>query len=382
MAWLYTRLASARIFMNNYPVMLQEIKDRIQRARIRATMSANAEMLLMYWDVGRLIAERQSTEGWGAKIIQRLAKDIRNELPEVKGFSERNLKRMLLFYNEYNMLQFGPPTVAQIAAGDASLLGPSPVAQSAQGKASGPDSQLLDFVPRLPWAHNVVLLGLKDKVARLWYMAKTIEHGWSKAWLSEQIKRGAFERQGQAVTNFGVQLPSTQSALAQEALKDPYIFDFLTLEERFHERELETGLVTHVEKFLLELGAGFAFLGRQYHLAVSDQDFYIDLLFYHTKLHCYVVVELKSGNFKPEYVGKVNFYCSAVDDILRHELDNPTIGLILCQTNDRIIAEYTLKKVNTPIGVSEYELTRALPENLKSSLPTIEELEDRLEESL
>lgn len=368
--------------MNNYPAILQEIKDRIRRAQIRATLSANTEMLLTYWDVGRIIAERQSTEGWGAKIIQRLAKDIRNELPEVKGFSERNLKRMLLFYNEYNMLQFGPPAVAQIAASDTSPIGPPPVAQLAQENASGPDCQLLDFILHLPWAHNVVLLGLKDKSARLWYMAKTIEHGWSKAWLSEQIKHRAFERQGQAVTNFAVQLPSPQSALAQEALKDPYIFDFLTLEEQFHERELETGLVTHVEKFLLELGAGFAFLGRQYHLTVGDQDFYIDLLFYHTKLHCYVVIELKSGNFKPEYVGKVNFYCSAVDDILRHELDNPTIGLILCQTNDRVIAEYTLKKVNTPIGISEYELTRALPENLKSSLPTIEEIENRLEESI
>ena len=211
-------------------------------------------------------------------------------------------------------------------------------------------------------------------------MTQTLEHGWSHDWLACQIKNNAYERQGRAVTNFVTHLPAPQSALAQESLKDPYVFDFLTLEEPFHERELETGLVAHVEKFLLELGSGFAFIGRQYHLAVSEQEFYIDLLFYHTKLHCYVVIELKKGKFKPEYAGKVNFYCSVVDDVLRHEHDNPTIGLILCQANDRVVAEYTLRDINKPIGVSEYELTRALPDNLKSSLPTVEEIEERLEE--
>lgn len=346
--------------------MLQEIKDRIRQAQLKAVMSVNTEMLLMYWDVGRIIAERRSAEGWGTKIIQRLARDIRNELPEIKGFSERNLKRMSFFYNEYAELQIGPPVVAQLPA----------------ESGTAHNSQLLKLALRLPWAHNILLLGLKNRAARLWYMEQTLKHGWSKRQLEDHIKHQNHERHGKAVTNFSGQLPSSQSALAQEALKDPYIFDFLTLEEPFHERELETGLVAHVEKFLLELGAGFAFLGRQYHLTVSDQDFYIDLLFYHTKLRCYVVVELKSGKFKPEYAGKVNFYCTAVDEILRHDQDNPTIGLILCQTNDRIIAEYALKKVNTPIGVSEYELTRALPENLKSSLPTIEEIEDQLEENI
>ncbi|MGL4207902.1 MAG: PDDEXK nuclease domain-containing protein [Candidatus Adiutrix sp.] len=352
--------------MKNYQVMLEEIKNRIQQAQLKAAMSVNVEMLLMYWDVGRIIAERRSTEGWGAKVIQRLANDIRNELPEIKGFSERNLKRMFSFYCEYKELSIGPLAVAQLE----------------KESAVAHELQLLKLVLRLPWAHNIVFLGIKNRITRRWYMEKTLENGWSKDWLSTQIKHNTYERQGTSVTNFADQLPATQSALAQEVLKDPYIFDFLTLEEKFHERELETGLVTHVEKFLLELGAGFAFLGRQYHLVVSDQDFYIDLLFYHTKLRCYVVIELKSGKFKPEYAGKVNFYCTAVDDILKHDMDNPTIGLILCQTNDRIIAEYTLRKVNTPIGISEYELTRALPDNLKSSLPTIEEIEDRLEENL
>jgi predicted nuclease of restriction endonuclease-like (RecB) superfamily len=361
--------------MMNYPALLNEITERIRQGQFRATMAVNAELLALYWDVGRIVAERRTAEGWGAKIIQRLAVDIRNDLPEIKGFSERNLKRMFAFYNEYKELQFRPPALAQIAQDGSSSIGPPPVAQLPEG-----EHRMLGLVVLLPWAHNSMLLGVKNRNARLWYMEHTLEHGWSKDWLASQIKSDLYARQGKATTNFATHLPSSQSALAQESLKDPYLFDFLTMEEPFHERELETGLVGHVEKFLLELGAGFAFVGRQYHLAVSDQDFYIDLLFYHTKLHCYVVIELKKGQFKPEYAGKVNFYCSAVDDLLRHEQDNPTIGLILCQTTDRVVAEYTLRDMAKPIGVSEYQLTRALPEHLKSSLPTVEEIEERLEE--
>ena len=209
-------------------------------------------------------------------------------------------------------------------------------------------------------------------------MHQTIELGWSRDTLVAMIKGKAHERQGKAVSNFAARLPSPQSELAQQLLKDPYIFDFLTIEEPFHERELETGLIRHLEKFLLELGAGFAFVGRQYHLEVSDRDFYLDLLFYHLKLRCFIVIELKKGDFKPEYAGKMNFYCSVVDDLLRNETDQPTIGLILCQTKDRILAEYTLRDIHKPIGISDYELTRALPENLKSSLPTVEEIEAEL----
>ncbi|WP_027188244.1 PDDEXK nuclease domain-containing protein [Desulfovibrio cuneatus] len=364
----------------NYPLLLKEIKDRIRQAQVRAALSANAEMLFMYWDVGRIIAERRSVEGWGTKIIQRLAQDIRNDLPETKGFSERNLKRMLAFHNEYRALSIMPTALAQLPIHASTPIRPTALAQFSPADTSNPDAQILQFVLLLPWAHNATLLGVKETSTRLWYMAQTLEHGWSHDFLVSQIKSNAHERLGKATTNFSTHLPTPQSALAQEVLKDPYLFDFLTLEEPFHERELETGLVGHVEKFLLELGAGFAFMGRQYHVAVNSQDFYIDLLFYHTKLHCYVVIELKKGKFKPEYAGKVNFYCSVVDDVLRDEQDNPTIGLILCQTNDRIVAEYTLRNVTTPIGVSEYELTRALPEAFKSSLPTVEEIEERLEE--
>lgn len=362
----------------NYPVLLKEITDRIRQGQLRASMAVNVELLALYWDVGRIVAQRQGEEGWGAGIIPRLAQDIRNELSEIKGFSARNIDRMLAFYREYRELKFSPPPVAKIEATmPEAVISPPPVAKL---HADNEPSEIFDIVLRLPWAHNIVLLGVKDHAARLWYMERTLEYGWSKDWLAAQIKSELYSRQGRAVTNFSLRLPAPQSALAQETLKDPYKFDFLTLEQPFHERELEAGLVAHVEKFLLELGAGFAFLGRQYHLVVGEKDFYVDLLFYHTKLRCHVVVELKNDEFRPEHAGKVNFYCTAVDEILRSEGDNPTIGLILCLTQDRVVAEYTLRKIDAPIGISEYQLTRALPKEFQSSLPTVEEIEERLEE--
>ncbi|PYV09260.1 MAG: DUF1016 domain-containing protein, partial [Acidobacteria bacterium] len=243
-----------------------------------------------------------------------------------------------------------------------------------------PDGQQL--VAQIPWAHNVLLMQrVKEPTARLWYMQQTLANGWSRNVLLAMIQSEAHRRQGQALTNFERLLPPPQSDLARQMLKDPYIFDFLTLEEPFHERELETSLLHHLERFLLELGQGFAFVGRQLHLEVGDSDFYIDLLFYHLKLRCFVVIDLKTGEFKPEYAGKMNFYLSVVDDQLRHESDAPSIGLILCQDRNHIIAEYALRGVSKPIGVSEYELTRALPPNLQSALPTVEEIEAELAES-
>ena len=362
----------------NYSALLKEITDRIRQGQLRASMAVNIELLSLYWDVGRIVAKRQEEDGWGAGVIPRLARDIRNDLPEIKGFSVRNIGRMLAFFREYNELEFLPPTVTKIEphTEDYPILPPPVLKLPTNTKLS----KIHDFILRLPWAHNVVLLGVKDRAARIWYMEQTLEHGWSKDWLASQIKADLYSRQGRAVTNFSLRLPAPQSALAQETLKDPYKFDFLTLEEPFHERELEVGLIAHVEKFLLELGSGFAFLGRQYHLTVGNSDFYVDLLFYHTKLRCYVVVELKNDEFRPEHAGKINFYCTAVDDLLRAEGDNPTIGLILCLTQDRVVAEYTLRNIYAPIGVSEYQFTRALPDNLKSSLPTVEEIEERLED--
>ena len=360
-----------------YGELLIEIKNRIRHGQNRAALLANAEMIAMYWDIGRMIHNRQREKGWGAGVIPRLAVDLKNDLPDVKGFSERNIKRMLAFFREYPRIGIAPQPVAQL---DGMEPRPEKVPQPAAQLLEKKDNTILQrLVLKIPWGHNILLMEkIKDLEIRYWYMKKTIEQGWSRHTLGAMIKSLAHERQGIAVSNFSARLPSPQSEMARELLKDPYLFDFLTIEKSFHERELETGLVRHLEKFLLELGSGFAFVGRQYHLEVSDRDFYLDLLFYHLKLHCFIVIELKKGDFKPEYAGKVNFYCSVVDDLLRHETDQPTIGLILCQTKDRILAEYALRDIHKPVGISDYELTRALPESLKSSLPTVEEIEAEL----
>ena len=361
-----------------YGGLLTDINDRIRQAQTKATLSANTEMILMYWDIGRMIQQRQQMEGWGTGIIPRLSRDIRNELPEIKGFSERNIGYMIRFFREYKDLSILQQAVAKLPGASAKVETLSPI--ETKIGASAQHENLQQLVAKIPWGHNVLLMEkVKDLPTRFWYMHQTIEQGWSRDTLATMIKGKAHDRQGQTVSNFSAHLPESQSELAQQLLKDPYLFDFLTLEEPFHERELETGLIRHLEKFLLELGSGFAFVGRQYHLAVSDKDFYLDLLFYHLKLRCFIVVELKKGDFKPEYAGKMNFYCSVVDDQLKQEIDQPTIGLILCQTKDRILTEYALRDINKPIGISDYELTRALPENLQSSLPTVEEIEAELE---
>ncbi|MFP1760035.1 PDDEXK nuclease domain-containing protein [Lonsdalea quercina] len=367
----------------NYPALLTDIKQRVRHAQVRAMLAVNAELIRLYWDIGALIDQRQKQEGWGAAVIPRLAKDLHNELPEEKGFSERNIKRMLAFYREYPHLaacaEKVPQAVAQIATKGK---GPQAVAQNCEGPVPPTDATLIfptDLLLSLPWGHHAELIAkVKDPATRQWYMRAAIENGWSRNILLMQIETAAHQRQGKAASNFALRLPPSDSDLAQQTLKDPYLFDFLTLEAGFHERELETGLIGHLEKFLLELGQGFAFVGRQFHLDLGGDDFYIDLLFYHLKLRCYVVIDLKRGDFKPEYAGKMNFYCNVVDDKLRHETDKPTIGLILCQKSNRVLAEYALRGMEKPIGVSSFELTRALPETLQSSLPSIEQIEREL----
>jgi predicted nuclease of restriction endonuclease-like (RecB) superfamily len=357
-----------------YSALLADIKTRIRQAQHRGMLAVNAEMVRLYWDIGRLIQDRQRQEGWGTGVIPRLARDLRNELPELKGFSERNIGYMIRFAREYDTSIILQQPVAKL---------PVPTNTAENLAPSGTPTLVQDLVVQLPWGHNIVLMErIKDLPTRLWYARQVINQGWSRDTLASMIKSRVHLRHGAAVTNFASRLPASQSELAKQLLKDPYIFDFLTLEEPFHERELETGLVRHLEKFLLELGQGFAFVGRQYPLSVGEDDFYIDLLFYHLKLRAFVVIELKRGRFRPEYAGKMNFYCSIVDDKLRHETDQPTIGLILCQTKDRFIAEYALRDINKPIGVADYELTRALPDNLKSSLPSIEEIEAELQSEL
>jgi predicted nuclease of restriction endonuclease-like (RecB) superfamily len=349
--------------------LLEEVKTRIRAAQTRAVLSVNAEMVRLYWDVGRIIHQRQQREGWGAAVIPRLARELRNELPDVKGFSERNIGRMIACFRGHpDPARFLPQAVAQIHRG---LILPQPVA-----KLSAERDSLLWMIP---WGHHALLLAkLAEPGERIWYMQQTLANGWSRNVLALAIERRAHQRHGKAITNFAQLLPSPQSDLAQQTLKDPYIFDFLTLERPFRERELEVGLIQHLEKFLLELGQGFAFVGRQYRLEVSDEDFHIDLLFYHLRLRSFVVIDLKTGPFKPEYAGKLNFYCNVVNNQLRHPADEPTIGLILCQTKDRVLAEYALSGIDKPIGVSTYELTRALPARMKSALPTVEEIEAEL----
>ena len=327
-----------------YAEFLADLKERIRRARVKAALSANRELILLYWEIGRMILERQKKEGWGSKVIDRLAQDLRREFPDIRGFSARNLKYMRAFAEAYPDKEF----VQQVAA-------------------------------QIPWFHHCVLLDkVKDTAERIWYIQQTIEHGWSRNVLVHQIESGLYHRKGKAITNFDRTLPAPQSDLAQEMLKDPYVFDFLGLTEGIRERELERQLIARIRDFLLELGVGFAFVGSQVHLEVGGEDFYLDLLFYHLKLRCYVVIELKTGEFKPEYAGKMNFYLSAVDDLLRHPDDKPSIGIILCKSKNKVIVEYALRDTNKPIGVSSYRLTRALPEDIKGILPSVEELEREL----
>lgn len=384
--------SSASSLPSGFADLLGEVKLRIRTAQTRAMFSVNAELIRLYWDIGRMIEDRQQREGWGASVIPRLSAELRNELPELKGFSERNIGRMIAFFREYPdptiilpqaaaklpKSQNLPQAAAKIRAGKKStqlVAKTGPSEKVPQAVAPLPESLLWS----IPWFHHVILIEkVKDLTARRWYMEQTLANGWSRNVLTLMIESDAHRRTGTAVSNFDQQLPAPQSDLVRQTLKDPYIFDFLTLDEPFHERELETELVRHLEKFLLELGQGFAFVGRQYRVTVGEDDFYIDLLFYHLRLRAFVVIDLKTGPFKPEYAGKLNFYCNVVNDQLRHEQDHPTIGLILCQTKDNVLAEYALTGIAKPIGVSSYELTRALPKSLQSALPTVEQIEAEL----
>jgi predicted nuclease of restriction endonuclease-like (RecB) superfamily len=373
------RPREATIVRSGFAALVTEVKGRIQAAQTRAMLAVNAELVRLYWDIGRIIDERQQREGWGAAVIPRLASELRNELPELKGFSERNIKLMLAFYREYpNPGEFVQQAVSQLPGAAKS---PQLVAKIRPSEKVQPPVAQLPATTfwAVPWAHHVIIVQkVKDLPTRRWYMEQTLANGWSRNILALQVDAQAHARHGKAVSNFAAMLPAPQSDLVQQTLKDPYIFDFLTLTEPFQERELETALVRHLEKFLLELGQGFAFVGRQYRLDVGGEDFYIDLLFYHLRLRAFIVIDLKKGKFKPEYAGKLNFYCNVVNDRLKHATDAPTIGLILCQTKDHLLAEYSFAGIDKPIGISTYELTRALPKELQSALPTVEEIEAEL----
>jgi predicted nuclease of restriction endonuclease-like (RecB) superfamily len=324
---------------DGYAELLGELKERIAAARVGAALAVNQELILLYWSIGRDILNRQTAQGWGARVIDRLSADLRRDFPEMTGLSARNLKYMRMFADAY------------------------------------PDRGIVQqLVARLPWGHNVRLIEtVKDASERLWYARQAIEHGWSRNVLVHQVGMKLFHRQGRALTNFNRTLPAPQSELAQELVKDPYSFEFLGIGPEMSERELERGLLEHLRAFILELGKGFAFVGSQYHLEVGGQDYYLDLLFYHLRLRCFVVLELKIEEFQPEFAGKMNFYLSAVDDRLRHETDAPSIGIILCQAKNEVVVEYALRDSSKPMGVAQYVLSPALPARLQADLPTAEE---------
>lgn len=328
-----------------YKQWLAELKAKVRSIQLKAAVSVNKELLLFYWDLGADIVRKQAASNWGDGFIKQLSVDLRAEFSNAKGFSERNLKyirQWFLFYSE--SLTIGQQPIAQLV--------------------------------EIPWGHNLTIISkCKDVQEALYYANNTIQNNWSRAVLTHQIESKLFEREGKAITNFATTLPSPNSDLAKETLKNPYTFDFLTLSKDYTERDLENGLIEHITHFLLELGAGFAYIGRQIQLQVGTREFFLDLLFYHTRLHCYVVIELKVVDFEPEHAGKLNFYIKAVDEQLRKDGDAPTIGLLLCKSRDKLVAEYALSDINKPIGISEYQLTQALPETLKSSLPSIEDIE-------
>jgi predicted nuclease of restriction endonuclease-like (RecB) superfamily len=334
--------------LKEYKEFFKEIKERILTSQVKAALAVNHELINLYWEIGSKIHLKQKDEGWGAKTIENLAKDLKSTFPKMKGFSLTNIKYMVQFAKEYPEFAISQQVVGQI-----------------------------------PWGHNILLLQkLETLQDRLWYAHKTIEHGWSRNVLLHWLDSGLHKREGKAITNFQITLPSPQSDLAHQTLKDPYCFDFLTLRDKHDEQELESGLLDHVQRFLLELGAGFSLVVARFTSKLEGKIFYIDLLFYHYKLRCFIVVELKATDFKPEFVGKMNFYLSAVDDKMRHPDDKSTIGLLLCKGKNKVVAEYALRDINKPIGISQYEakIIESLPDELKGSLPSIEQIEQELED--
>ena len=368
---------SKSLLPSSYAPLLVELKARVRAAQVKAAVSVNRELILLYWHIGREILRAQKAEGWGTKVVERLAKDLAAEFPEMRGFSFTNLMRMRTFAEAYGADEIFPQAVGKLS-GEIVQQAAGQIVPQAVAQLDGPPEP----VALLPWGSNILLIEkVKDPAARLWYARKTLEHGWSRAVLTVQIESRLHERSGKAITNFDLTLPPAQSDMAREVLKDPYTFDFLTLGEAAHERDLERGLVQHVQALLLEMGAGFAFVGRQVHVEVGDEDFYLDLLFYHLRLRCFVVVDLKMKPFEPEFAGKMNFYLSAVDDQMRHADDAPTIGLLLCKdAKNRLKVEYALRDVKKPIGVAEWQtrLVESLPKKLQGALPTIEDIEREL----
>ena len=358
---------SQLVSTEDYRQWIVSVKERIQSSQIKAAIAVNRELLELYWYLGEQILEKQQSAKWGDGFLEQMSNDLLAKFPEMKGFSHRNLKSIRQWYYFWTGASaIGKQLVSQLEKNGKQAVSQIPT-----------DARSL--VSQIPWGHNILIIQkLSSPADALFYVQKTIENNGSRAVLTHQIESGLHQREGQAINNFAATLPKPESDLAKQLLRDPYNFDFLTLTERYSERELEDGLTDHLAKFLMELGAGFAYVGRQYHIVVDEEDYYIDLLFYHLRLHCYVVVELKVEKFKPEHAGKLTFYVSAVDSQVRTPVDGSTLGILICKSKSDITVEYSLRDVNKPIGVSEYQITENLPEQLKSSLPTIEQIEAEL----
>ena len=352
-------------FSPDYKTWITDLKSKIRSVQIKTAVAVNAALIEFYWDLGKMISEKQTE--WGTKFLETLSNDLRDEFPEMKGFSVTNLKYCRNFY-DYFVIR--PQLVGELqnSVNQLSIISPQ-----LGGELD------LSFIKQIPWGHiRLIIEKIKDKKEAKFYIEQTIENNWSRDVLANQIKSNLYNRIGKSINNFKATLPDPFSDLAIQTIKDPYVFDFMTIAANANERDIENQLVNHVKKFLLELGKGFAFVGQQYNLEIGSKDYFIDLLFYHIKLKCYVVIELKNTKFIPEYAGKINFYLSAVDSLLKNEDDKPTIGLLLCRDKNNIEAEFALRDINKPIGISEFQLTEILPEDLKSSLPTIEEIENEL----
>ncbi len=365
---------------------ISDLKQKIQQSQIKAAIQVNSALIEMYWDLGKEISERSFENTYGSGFLKQLSSDLLNEFPEIKGFSLSNIKYVKSFYLFYNQnITKSQQVVGEFKSDDNSNL------QQAAGKFKSGGNQnrqqpANEFPQKLfliPWGHHIqIFTKCKNVTEALFYINKTIENGWSRAVLLNMISGNLYQSQGKAITNFSKTLPDYDSELVKQTFKDPYIFDFLNITENFKERELENALIDNIQKFLIELGNGFAFVGKQVEMKVGNQSFFLDLLFYHIKLKRYVVIELKSGEFEPEHAGKLNFYVTSVDKQLRDENDNATVGLIICKTKDDIIAEYSLTDLHKPLGISSYELRKILPDNFKSSLPSIEEIENELNKNL
>jgi predicted nuclease of restriction endonuclease-like (RecB) superfamily len=362
-------MKSGLIYDSDYKVWLADIKSKIRNAQLKAAVKVNTELLTLYWELGADILAKQAHAKWGDGFLLQLSKDLTTEFSDMKGFSRRNLelvRQWYLFYSDGTAR--GQRATTPITKQPVSQLSGNQISQ-----------RIIAQITQIPWGHNIAIIAkCKNVKEAIYYVQSTITHNWSRSVLVHQIEQGLYEREGKSVNNFALTLPQPHSDLAKQTLKDPYIFDFLSMTKDYDERELEHALVSHVTQFLLELGAGFAYLGRQVPLQVGEREFFIDLLFYHTKLHCYVVIELKTVDFEPEHAGKLNFYLKAVDSQLRTKQDKPTVGILICKKKDKMVAEYALSDIHKPIGVSEYQLTQSLPKKLKSSLPSIKEIEKKL----